>query len=480
MKKILFLIPFFFLIVMRSITFSNTSESITYGAFGEVRIYRPIINPNAFVIFISSDEGWNLSNLQTAELLVNKGAMVAGIDSKHFLTNIKKEDVKCYYPASDFENLSLTIQKKYHLNQYFKPVLVGFSSGSALAYGLLAQAPANTFKGVIAFDFCPTLKINKALCSGDGLTSHVMEESRSYFLEADKNLKAPFTILQGNNDQVYSISEAKKFISKMPYSELISLPQVGRNFSVDENYKQQFTMSYDKIKNTPNYIEKIKNDDKRHKQLLAENPFVKDDLPLVILPAKKSSNLPLAFVISGDGGWTSFDESFAEKLVENGMPVIGLDAQQYFWKEKTPEQTTDDVSKALKYYMSKWNKSSFILIGYSFGANAVPFINNRLALPLKDQSKGLFCLSPSETGDFEIRLSDMLNFGGKGAYHVLDELQKVKNVKPICFFGEDEASVEEKIFTAKGVKVIVIPGGHHYDNKYDLLVKNILQGLKAN
>ena len=53
-------------------------------------------------------------------------------------------------------------------------------------------------------------------------------------------------------------------------------------------------------------------------------------MPLTLIPAAINENLPLAFFISGDGGWTSFDQTVCEKLAEKGIPVVGLDAQKIF------------------------------------------------------------------------------------------------------------------------------------------------------
>ena len=91
------------------------------------------------------------------------------------------------------------------------------------------------------------------------------------------------------------------------------------------------------------------------------------ELPLTIIPTRsKDDTLSIAFLISGDGGWTSFDQSVGEALAEKGIAVLGLDAQKYFWNSKTPLETANAVSKAVEHYLQQWNKKTFILVGYSF------------------------------------------------------------------------------------------------------------------
>ena len=156
--------------------FASSIDTLKVGAFGKVTIYKPKGTPNAVVLFVSGDGGWNSGVVDMAKNIVDQGALVAGIDIQHYFNAIKKEKSKCYYPAGDFEELSLLLQKKVKMNQYLKPILVGYSSGATLVYGMLAQAPANTFSGAIALGFCPDIETDKTLCDGSGLTSHVLKE----------------------------------------------------------------------------------------------------------------------------------------------------------------------------------------------------------------------------------------------------------------------------------------------------------------
>jgi type IV secretory pathway VirJ component len=198
-------------------------------------------------------------------------------------------------------------------------------------------------------------------------------------------------------------------------------------------------------------------------------------MPLVLHPSLTSKDKPLAFFISGDGGWTSFDQSVCENFAEKGMPVVGLDAQKYFWDPKEPKETADDITKAVNHYMKQWNKSTFVLIGYSFGASVVPFIANSFSEPVKENLKGVYCFSPDETGDFEIHITDMLNFENKEKYDVLGELKKITSLHPVCIFGTEEDSESRKHFILPGVKLETLPGSHHYDNDYNAITDVVLK-----
>lgn len=186
----------------------------------------------------------------------------------------------------------------------------------------------------------------------------------------------------------------------------------------------------------------------------------------------------MAIILSGDGGWTSFDETLAKTLAGRGIPSVGFDAQKYFWSRKTPETTTADISKVMDQYGAVWGKSTFVLIGYSFGANVMPFVANRLPPVLAKKLQSVVMLSPNKTTDFEIHVLDMLNLGRDEPYDVVGEVEKRRGARTLCLFGSEEAQADVVRFRSAGASVAVLPGGHHYDNDFRLLAETISQHLR--
>ena len=456
---------------------ANSVDTLSFAAFGKVVIYHPTHVPDSFVIFISGDGGWNKGVVDMTGNIVVQGAMVAGINILTYLKNIKTSKSKCYYPAADLEEISLTIQKKYKFGKYLKPILVGYSSGATLAYGALAQAPANTFKGAISLGFCPDIEIDRPLCRGNGLNSHTVKEGKTYILDPCMNLTAPFIAMNGTIDQVCNYFETRKYVENMPMGEVVSLPNVGHGFAVTRNWLPQFVSAYKKVLNEPEYMEKKSN---KNALLQAQrDSLYKSDLPLAVIPSAEKNDLPLAFFISGDGGWTSFDQAVCEKFAEKGIPVVGLDAQKYFWDEKQPEQVSSEITPAILHYMKLWNKKSVVLLGYSFGACVAPFIASNFMDPMQEILKGVYCFSPDLTGDFEIHLTDMLHMKTKDKYDVVKEMKQIKAMNPVCVFGNDEDEETLKAFSGNEISIEKLPGNHHYNNDYNAITAIILKDFKA-
>jgi type IV secretory pathway VirJ component len=476
LKVIRFLFLFIAILQFQYSSGVPASDSMIFGSFGKITIYKPSETPKSVVLFISGDGGWNGGVIGMAKNVVVQGALVAGIDIRHYYKNIRNHNQKCHYPAGDFEELSMFLQKKYKIQEYLKPVLVGYSSGATLAYGILAQAPANTFKGVISLGFCPDIEINKPLCDGTGLSWHALKEGISYYLEPSEKITAPFIVLQGMKDQVCNFKQTQQYMQGMKHGELVILPKVGHGFSVSSNWLPQFITAFKKIMDAPSYQEKVTSQNPLLlSQKLIPLPF---DFPITIIPTSVKDTLPFAFVISGDGGWTSFDQSYGEKLAAKGIAIVGLDAQKYFWNQKTPAQTTNDIARAIEHYMQLWNKRSFILIGYSFGADVVPFVTSNLPPGLKTLIKGVYSLSPDKKGDFEIHVADMISFGSsKDTYNVPEEIKLIKKYNPVCIFGDQEDMSIRREFSETGSKIIILPGSHHYNNDFSVIAEAIYNSI---
>ncbi|MCF2444220.1 hypothetical protein L0657_09645 [Dyadobacter sp. CY345] len=442
-------------------------DSLDYGRFGKLKVYHSNTTPKQIVLFVSGDGGWNKGVIDIAGNFLAMDAAVVGIDIRTYFKNLQKTKSECFYPASDFENLSKFIQKRYHYRNYLTPILAGYSSGATLIYGILAQSPANTFSGAIAFGFCPDLQISRPLCSGSGLKIHPLDQEKGFFLEVSKNLQEPFLVFQGKQDEVCDFKTTATFFKQIPNARLITLEKVGHGFSVKQNWVPQLMSAYKE------FLVKTENEHKPENDLKLEAET--KDLPVHIIPSASASDKPMVFFISGDGGYTSFDKSFCQELASKGMSVVALDALKYFWNEKTPESTTADVEKLIGLYKDRWKKEKIVLIGYSFGADVIPFVFNKMNKSMQDQIQSLVLMSPATDGDFEIHISDMLSLGSaQKKYDVVSEIDKVTNVKLLCIYGsEEDAEIKAKTKNA-GLSFLTIKGGHHYDNAFRQLVEAIV------
>ena len=205
---------------------------------------------------------------------------------------------------------------------------------------------------------------------------------------------------------------------------------------------------------------------------------LKDSLsiPLIEIPALKTINdMPLMICISGDGGWKEFINELCNNFAGKGIPVVGIDALEYFRNYVPPEKVASDVTKLIEIYSKKWHKSKVILLGYSFGASVIPFVANRISGNVKKSVSLVAMLSPDRYADFEFHLSDWFNKSSKDALPVLPEIKEMKQIRSILIIGEKEDDAFINDIPPGFTKIIKIPGGHHYDHNLKNVVSPILK-----
>jgi type IV secretory pathway VirJ component len=467
MKKSVFLAVLIQVILFPHSAAATTRDSINIPSFGKVYIYNRTTTPRNVVIMISGNEGWRQRMIDFSLTFSDMNSLVLGVDLQEYYKRLKQRSEDCSNISADFVQLATDLEKKFDFPDYLPPLLMGYSTGATFVYGILAQAREGTFLGGISLGFCPEIDFPVRLCETNGLAMKTVVAGKKYLFLPDEKLGNPWIVLYGNLDKSCTSGDAAGFISKTKGAELIALPNVGHGFSKWSDFMPQWQDAYNRL------ITKYE----KERPPVVNVDEVKD-LPLIITNSKVSDRqAPLALLISGDGGWYGFEQQIADNLAQNGIPTIGLDSKKYFWHRKTPEQTASDIAKALNYYGKEWGRTRYVLVGYSLGAEIVPFIANRLPEDVKSKVQSTALLSPATTTDFEIHITNMLGMGNKqNTYNTTEEIIKMQNIPTLLIFGEGEKNDLPGLLG--GTKAIIrkIPGDHHY--KFNLPL--IMQTMKEN
>ena len=204
-----------------------------------------------------------------------------------------------------------------------------------------------------------------------------------------------------------------------------------------------------------------------------------DDYPIEVSVAEGNQDI-LVVYITGDGGWNKFSHQVSESFTKLGYSVVSLNARKYFWDAKKPEVFTKDVERIVTHYLSALHKSSYILVGYSFGADAVAFLPNRLPMSLLKRTLLVALISPSASTDFVVRIADLVSFvdSTDGQFKVGEEI-KASPISMLCIFGEEEDLILKRELKNQAlVKIVNLPGSHRYNDEGPVLVNTIINHLK--
>ena len=158
----------------------------------------------------------------------------------------------------------------------------------------------------------------------------------------------------------------------------------------------------------------------------------------------------------------------------DGISVVGWDSLEYFWHRKTPGQAAADLAAVLDTYSNKWQANEIALIGYSFGADVMPSLYNRLPENVKNKVVLISLLGFSHSADWQISAFGWL--GAPPTAQATPVAPEVSHISPKllkCFFGVEEDDTACPTL-GSGAQIVETSGGHHFGGNYDSLEKQIL------
>jgi type IV secretory pathway VirJ component len=177
--------------------------------------------------------------------------------------------------------------------------------------------------------------------------------------------------------------------------------------------------------------------------------------------------------MSGDGGWAGIDQEVAAALSAKGIPVVGLDSLRYYWTARTPSGLAADTDRMIRYYLPHFGKQRVLLIGYSQGADVLPFAVNRLPQATRARVALTAVMGMSEHALFEFHVSSWVSDSNSGPA-TLPEIDRITGMPVLCIYGADESdSLCPKLDPQRFI-VVKLKGGHHFDGDYANLAHQIL------
>ena len=425
---------------------------IKFGLFGNVHTIVPAKPFTQAVVLVSDKNGWDARAEALADALGDHGVMVLGIDLPYYLAQMESINDKCSFPAGHFEEMIHWVQRDQKVQNYIYPILVGDGAGAAFAYAVDAQAPVGTYTGLITLGWDSSLRFPKPICSADA---------------------GPTTVADNANPGQYRLAPVKKLPNAWmprpfaPGARITGLVAKAAKWITPSTDKpgDVLVATFEKLV-APT-------------QSAVTLPQDVADLPLVEVAAQGSFANRVAIVLTGDGGWAGLDVAVADQLSKRGIAVVGLNTLKFFWQTRKPEDAADAVTRIIGHYGTEHPLADFVIVGYSFGAALSPVVVNRLPPAAQARVATQVLISPDPEAVFEIHVGDW--FGSthhEGAIPITPEIDKTK-VLVICVNGADEGSDAfcPTIASKPLVKLLTLPGGHHYNGDYDKFGASIVSSL---
>jgi type IV secretory pathway VirJ component len=215
----------------------------------------------------------------------------------------------------------------------------------------------------------------------------------------------------------------------------------------------------------------------------------------VAAPAGKDDVLTILY--SGDGGWADLDKQLGGAFAARGIPVLGVNAFKYFWRNRDPDAAAAELDALMTSSLDQWHKRRVWLVGFSFGADVLPTLVDKLSPANRARIAQLVLLSPSRDSSFEIQFEGYMVAQGRFKAFVKTLLEKFNKVEHydalppvvaldhrfpvVCYYGKDDA--DDSLCTDPGlpawVNVHPKSGDHHFEGGYQPLAAQMVEELPA-
>ncbi len=373
----------------------------THGRFKEVKVYHNEGNDDPLVMLVYDEQSEAAVAERMVAKMLERRTDIITVSTAQIRKDFPNDVAKCLNIGGDFDNLARYLEAWLHYQGFIPPIMVTTPGSQPLAASVLPKLSGKSFLG--RFD---------------------LTQPNAKPVPADPNACTP----------------------RVPTDAVEPAPTIAIDLNGRKVDADQMNAAFEKL------YERLPPEQKLDDAIA--------DLPLTELPSSTPGGDSLAIVISGDGGWAGFDKALAEALQAKGIDVVGWDSLRYFWQPRTPESVAADLNKVIAYYLPHWSNKKLYLLGFSQGANVLPFTLPLLEPTGKNALAKVELISPEHFAQFEFHLGNWVHSTADGM-ELLPALRALKDFNIICIYGSGDKATVCPELTDTSIKVHGFKGGHH-------------------
>lgn len=186
-------------------------------------------------------------------------------------------------------------------------------------------------------------------------------------------------------------------------------------------------------------------------------------LPLREMPARGPGSV-FAVLLTGDGIFPGMTDEIAKTLAQAGYPSVVWSSMRYYVHPHSPDESARDLDRVIRWYGARWHRPDVVLVGYSMGADVLPFLVNRLPDDTRQAVKGLALLGVSDDAVFQFRVEEWWQQTSAPTLPTLPEVQRLTVPNRFCAYGEGDDETACQDFT-QYMNVFRLSGGHHFNGQ---------------
>lgn len=193
---------------------------------------------------------------------------------------------------------------------------------------------------------------------------------------------------------------------------------------------------------------------------------------------------PAIVYFSSNWGWRPILQDTASHLAAQGRYVLGVDSMKYFGQMLEPHEWQRDLKTFRSYINKKAGKPAdapVILIGYTYGAEMLPYMLNRGGI---DGITGALLIGPGDTGSVLCRLHLQLKLPipEEEQFDVGQELEDLPSLPIVLIEGtlDDHSKAREMLPRVKTPRryAPIVGGNHRFAETRDAYFEYTAQAIE--
>lgn len=172
------------------------------------------------------------------------------------------------------------------------------------------------------------------------------------------------------------------------------------------------------------------------------------------------TNAPVAILLSGDMGFkVGMGPRVAQRLVNDGVPVVGVNSLTYFRVNRSPQQATALLIEAIHRALAIDPQARLMLVGQSYGADMLHVGLAGLPAPLRQRIALVALVVPGATVENRASPSEILTFA-MAETDALPTARRLDWVPLLCVYGIEETDSLCPLLHQSNAQRVALPGGH--------------------
>lgn len=187
---------------------------------------------------------------------------------------------------------------------------------------------------------------------------------------------------------------------------------------------------------------------------------------------------PVAVIFSGDNGFRlGLGRREAQHLVQDGIPVIGVNSLTYYRKTRTPAEAGLLLQDAISHAKAVNPNGRIILVGQSFGADMLHVGLANLPEAQRREIAAVALVVPGATVEYRASPSEVFTFL-LAESDARPTARQLNWVPLLCIYGAQETHSLCPLLRQKNARIVQLPGGHQLNWDTDAIERQIIKTMK--